>query len=76
MPTLLVVPIVGTVLGYSQGIIGAGPALSLLLAGPAVSLPSMLTLWRIIGAKKTAAYVALVIIFSTILGVVFGMVIR
>jgi len=76
MPTLLEVPIVGTILGYSQGIIGAGPALSLLLAGPAVSLPSMLTLWRIIGAKKTAAYVALVIIFSTILGVVFGMVIR
>jgi len=74
MPTLLEVPIVGTILGYSQGVIGAGPALSLLLAGPAVSLPSMLTLWRIIGARKTAAYILLVITFSTILGVVFGMV--
>jgi len=73
MPTLLEVPIVGTILGYSQGIIGAGPALSLLLSGPAVSLPSMLSLWRIIGAKKTGAYIALVVIFSTLLGVVFGM---
>jgi hypothetical protein len=75
MPTLLEVPIVGTILGYSQGVIGAGPALSLLLSGPAVSLPSMLTLWRIVGARKTAAYVLLVIAFSTILGVVFGMII-
>jgi hypothetical protein len=74
MPTLLEVPIVGTILGYSQGVIGAGPALSLLLSGPAVSLPSMLTLWRIVGARKTGAYVLLVIAFSTILGVVFGMI--
>jgi len=74
MPTLLEVPIVGTILGYSQGVIGAGPALSLLLAGPAVSLPSMLSLWRIIGAKKTGAYIALVVIFSTLLGVIFGMI--
>jgi hypothetical protein len=74
MPTLLEVPIVGTILGYSQGVIGAGPALSLLLAGPGVSLPSMLSLWRIIGAKKTGAYIALVVIFSTLLGVIFGMI--
>ena len=74
MPTLLEVPIVGTILGYSQGIIGAGPALSLLLSGPAVSLPSMLSLWKIIGAKKTGAYIALVVIFSTLLGVIFGMI--
>ncbi len=74
MPTLLEVPIVGTILGYSQGVIGAGPALALLLAGPAVSLPNMLSLWRIIGAKKTGAYIALVVIFSTLLGVIFGMI--
>jgi hypothetical protein len=73
MPTLLEVPIVGTLFGYSQGIIGAGPALALLLAGPSLSLPNMLVIWRTIGAKKTGVYIALVIAFSTMLGIIFGM---
>jgi len=73
MPTLLEVPIVGTLFGYSQGIIGAGPALALLLSGPSLSLPSMLVIWRTIGAKKVGVYIALVIAFSTILGIIFGM---
>jgi hypothetical protein len=72
MPTLLEVPIVGTIFGYSQGIIGFGPALALLLAGPSLSLPNMLVIWRTIGSKKTGAYIALVVVFSTLLGVIFG----
>jgi len=76
MPTLLEVPIVGTLFGYSQGIIGAGPAVALLLAGPSLSLPNMLVVWRTIGAKKTSVYIALVIAFSTMLGIIFGMLVR
>ena len=60
-----------------QGLMGAGmakgPALALLLAGPAVSLPSMLVLTTIIGARKTLVYVGLVIAMATISGILFGM---
>ena len=73
MPTLLEVPIVGTSLGYSQGVMGGGPALALLLSGPAVSLPSMLVLYRMIGGKKTAAYIALVVLTSTLAGFAYGL---
>ncbi len=59
-----------------QGLIdsgmGKGPALALLLAGPALSLPSMLVLKSIIGWKKTAVYICLVVIISTINGIIFG----
>jgi hypothetical protein len=72
MPTLLEVPIVGTLFGYSQGVIGGGPALALLLAGPSLSLPSMLVIWRTIGWKKAGVYIALVVISSTFLGFVYG----
>ncbi|WAI00201.1 permease [Methanogenium organophilum] len=72
MPTLLEVPIIGGTFGYTQGLMAGGPALALLLAGPTISLPSILVLTRIMGAKKTAAYVALVIIFSTAAGLVYG----
>lgn len=72
MPTLLEVPIVGTLFGYSQGVIGGGPALALLLSGPSLSLPSMLVIWRTIGARKTSVYIALVVIISTFLGFVYG----
>jgi len=75
MPTLLEVPIVGTSLGYSQGVMGGGPALALLLAGPAVSLPSMLVLYRMIGGKKTAAYIVLVVLTSTFAGFIYGQVV-
>jgi uncharacterized membrane protein YraQ (UPF0718 family) len=51
---------------------GKGPALTLLLAGPALSLPSMIVLGRIMGAKKTLAYVALVVIMATFTGMTFG----
>jgi uncharacterized membrane protein YraQ (UPF0718 family) len=72
MPTLLEVPIVGTLFGYSTGVTAAGPALSLLLAGPSLSLPSMIVIWRIIGAKKASVYISLVVIVSTLAGMLYG----
>jgi len=71
MPTLLEVPIIGTTLGYLSGSMAKGPALALLLTGPSVSLPSLLVIYRIVGAKKTLAYAVLVIVFSTIAGFLF-----
>ena len=72
MPTLLEVPIVGTLFGYSTGITAAGPALSLLLAGPSLSLPSMIVITRIIGLKKGGVYISLVVIVSTLVGMLYG----
>jgi len=51
---------------------GKGPALALLLAGPALSLPSILVIYRIIGARKTLAFCALTVIMSTIVAMIFG----
>lgn len=72
MPTLLEVPIIGETFGYSDGVMASGPALSLLLAGPAVSLPSLLVLSRILGPKRTGVFAVIVIIASTIAGTVYG----
>ena len=69
--TLTEIPIVQGLLGAGMG---QGPALALLLAGPSLSLPSMLVIGGELGFKKTAAYVALVIVFSTGAGVVYGLV--
>jgi hypothetical protein len=59
-----------------QGLInsgmGNGPALALLLAGPALSLPNMLVIRDVIGTQKTIIFVALVVIMSTISGIIFG----
>jgi hypothetical protein len=68
--TLTEVPIVQGLLGSGMG---SGPALSLLLAGPALSLPSMLVINSIMGPKKTAVFISLVVILSTLVGWVFGM---
>lgn len=67
--TLTEVPILQGLLGSGMG---KGPALALLLAGPALSLPSMLVLRSILGAKKTLAYVTLVVLLSTLAGWFFG----
>jgi hypothetical protein len=72
MPTLLEVPIIGTTFGYTTGMMAGGPALALLLSGPTISLPSMIVLWRMFGGKHTIAYVILVIIMSTVCGVLLG----
>ncbi len=59
-----------------QGLIGAGmgngPALALLLAGPALSLPNMLVINSVMGIKKTVTFVTLVVIMATISGIVYG----
>jgi uncharacterized membrane protein YraQ (UPF0718 family) len=52
---------------------GKGPALALLLAGPALSLPSMIVIVRLIGAKRGLTYVGLVVALSTVAGVLYGM---
>lgn len=68
--TLTEVPIVQGLIGSGMG---KGPALALLLAGPALSLPSMLVIRSILGTQKTLAYIGLVIIMSTITGQLFGL---
>lgn len=67
--TLTEIPITETLMKLGMG---KGPALALLLAGPALSIPSMLVINKIIGLKKTAVFVGLVVIFSTIVGYLFG----
>jgi hypothetical protein len=67
--TLTEVPILQGLMGAGMG---KGPALALLLAGPALSLPSMLVLRSLMGLKKTAVYVSLVVVMSTVTGVLFG----
>lgn len=67
--TLTEVPILQGLIGSGMG---KGPALSLLLAGPTLSLPSMLVLNSIMGTKKTVVYVTLVIVIATITGLLYG----
>ena len=67
--TLTEVPILQGLMGSGMG---QGPALALLLAGPALSLQSMLVLRTVMGTKKTAIYVALVIVMATITGLIYG----
>ena len=67
--TLTEVPILQGLIGNGMG---QGPALALLLAGPALSLPNMLVIRSVIGTKKTVVFVTLVIIMATISGVIFG----
>jgi len=70
--TLTEIPILQGLMGAGMG---NGPALALLLAGPALSLPSILVLGRVMGAKKTAAYVSLVVVAATLTGKVFGVIV-
>ncbi len=67
--TLTEVPIVQGLLAAGMG---KGPALALLLAGPSLSLPSMLVIRKVIGTQKTLVYVLLVIILSTVAGLIYG----
>jgi uncharacterized protein len=67
--TLTEVPIVQGLIGSGMG---KGPALALLLAGPALSLPSMLVIKSVLGTKKTVVYAILVIIMATFTGMVYG----
>jgi len=67
--TLTEVPIIKTFINLGMG---SGPALALLLAGPSLSLPSMLALRGIMGTQKTLVYVALVVAAATITGLIYG----
>jgi uncharacterized membrane protein YraQ (UPF0718 family) len=67
--TLTEVPILEGLIGAGMG---KGPALALLLAGPALSLPNMLVIRGILGTKKTVVFVSLVVIMATITGIIYG----
>jgi uncharacterized protein len=67
--TLTEIPILQGLLGNGMN---QGPALALLLAGPALSLPNMLVINKVIGPKKTLVYIILVVIMATISGLIFG----
>lgn len=68
--TLTEVPILEGLIGAGMG---KGPALALLLAGPALSLPNMLVIRGILGTKKTVVFVSLVVMMATITGIIYGM---
>ncbi len=68
--TLTEVPILQGLIGNGMG---KGPALALLLAGPALSLPNMLVIRSVMGTKKTVVFVSLVVVMATFSGVIFGM---
>jgi hypothetical protein len=59
-----------------QGLIGSGmnqgPALALLLAGPSLSLPSLMVIGGELGLRKTATYIGLVVVMSTAAGMIYG----
>ncbi len=67
--TLTEVPILQGLIGNGMG---KGPALALLLAGPALSLPNMLVIRSVMGTRKTSVYVLLVIAMATISGIIYG----
>jgi len=67
--TLTEIPIVEMLTKLGMG---RGPALSLLLAGPALSLPSILVIYKVIGAKKTLVFCVLTVVMSSLVGYAFG----
>jgi hypothetical protein len=67
--TLTEVPILQGLLGNGMG---KGPALALLLAGPALSLPNMLVIRSMMGTQKTLVFVALVVTMATLSGLIYG----
>ena len=69
--TLTEVPILQGLLGNGMG---QGPALALLLAGPALSLPNMLVIRSVMGTKKTVVFVSLVVVMATISGMLYGVI--
>jgi len=71
--TLTEVPILQGLIGSGMG---KGPALALLLAGPALSLPNMLVIRGVLGTKKTIVYVSLVVVMATISGIFFGTIVK
>lgn len=69
--TLTEVPIIKSLMDLGMGV---GPAMALLLAGPSLSIPTVLTISKVLGPKKALTYLGVVIIFSTIAGLITGMI--
>ncbi|SCY07973.1 permease [Desulfoluna spongiiphila] len=67
--TLTEIPILQGLMGSGMG---KGPALALLLAGPALSLPNMIVISGVMGVKKTGVFVAIVVVMSTLAGMIYG----
>lgn len=67
--TLTEVPILQGLMGSGMG---KGPALALLLAGPALSLPNMLVIRSVLGTRKTAVFVAIIVVMATLSGLIYG----
>jgi len=67
--TLTEVPITQALMEHGMA---RGPALALLLAGPALSLPNMLVLIKVMGVKKTLAFCGIIVVVATITGLVYG----
>jgi uncharacterized membrane protein YraQ (UPF0718 family) len=67
--TLTEVPILQGLIGSGMG---NGPALALLLAGPALSLPNMLVIRSVMGTRKTVVFVSLVVLMATFSGMLYG----
>ena len=70
--TLTEIPIVEMLTRLGMG---KGPALALLLAGPALSLPSILVIYKVVGFKRTLAFCFLAVAMSTLVGWLFGTVV-
>lgn len=68
--TLAEVPILKALMDLGMG---KGPALALLLAGPALSIPNMLIIRTVMGTQKTIVYVSLVVVMATLTGFIFGL---
>ncbi|NIS62397.1 MAG: hypothetical protein GTO13_17375 [Proteobacteria bacterium] len=71
--TLTEIPILQGLIGSGMG---NGPALALLLAGPALSLPNMLVIRSVMGTKKTVVFVSLVVVMATLSGMLYGAIIK
>lgn len=67
--TLTEVPITQALMEHGMA---SGPALALLLAGPALSLPNMLVLVKVMGARKTGAFCAIIVVVATTVGMIYG----
>lgn len=67
--TLTEVPITQALMEHGMA---KGPTIALLLAGPALSLPNMIVLWKLMGGKKTLAFTSLIVMVATITGMIFG----
>ncbi len=67
--TLTEVPITQALMEHGMA---KGPVIALLLAGPALSLPNMIVIWRLMGGAKTAVFCGLIVVVATITGTIYG----